>query len=293
MNARQLARLGVPELCASVAIAMVQDMAKYNRTVDREARINIKDAITKVVSDPDSYKNDERYGSLAEALIEDRDFVRPEPIAYQTWGADGIDQGSHEQMKQACSMPNAVGAALMPDAHVGYGLPIGGVLALDNAVAPYAVGVDIACRMKMSVLDMGVDRLKKAAGFDRGRDFDLFEQSIERGTVFGVGANYQKPQEHAVMDKDWSITRITRESQDKAWRQLGTSGSGNHFVEFGVFTLVENDDELGLEAGEYIALMSHSGSRGTGAAVCSTYSRIAQARLSSRYDDLGSNEPHG
>lgn len=287
MNARQLAKLGVPELCMNAAIQLVQDVAKKNRTVERDARQNIKMVIASVVDSADVYRDHPEFGPLAQAIIEDRDFVRPDPISYETWGAEGIDENSHAQMEQACSMPNAVGAALMADAHLGYGLPIGGVLALDNAVAPYAVGVDIACRMKLSVLDMDVGRLDKAAGFDRGRDFDLFEKSIEHGTVFGVGKGHEKAQSHAVMDEDWSITGVTREGKDKAWRQLGSSGSGNHFVEFGVFTLAEDDGELGLKAGEYVALMSHSGSRGVGAAVCSTYSAMAQARLPSRYKDLG------
>ena len=86
--------------------------------------------------------------------------VTREPISYRTWG-DDIDTGAHEQMRIACQVPNAVGAALMPDAHIGYGLPIGGVLACENAVIPYAVGVDIACRMKLSVLDQPVESLTK------------------------------------------------------------------------------------------------------------------------------------
>ena len=89
------------------------------------------------------------------------------------------------------------------------------------------------------------------------------------------------------MDRDWRVTRITRENKDTAWRQLGTSGSGNHFVEFGVLTLAAADAELGLDAGEYVALLSHSGSRGAGAAVCSTYSAIARARLPKRYESFG------
>lgn len=88
------------------------------------------------------------------------------------------------------------------------------------------------------------------------------------------------------MDQDWSITRITREKKDHAWKQLGTSGSGNHFVEFGILTLAEKSDDLGLEAGQYVALLSHSGSRGAGAAVCSTYSAIARAELPRKYADL-------
>lgn len=89
------------------------------------------------------------------------------------------------------------------------------------------------------------------------------------------------------MDSDWSISRVTREHKEKAWKQLGTSGSGNHFVEFGVLTLGQRDDELGLDAGEYVALLSHSGSRGTGAAVCDTYSSIARSRLPKQFEDVG------
>ena len=67
---------------------------------------------------------------------------------------------------------------------------------------------------------------------------------------------------------------MIRELKDKAWAQLGTSGSGNHFVEFGVLELAE--DDLGLKAGTYLALLSHSGSRGPGATIASHYSKLAQ-----------------
>ena len=78
------------------------------------------------------------------------------------------------------------------------------------------------------------------------------------------------------MDEDWSVSPVTQRLRDKAWSQLGTSGSGNHFVEFGAFSMT--NDSLGLPAGEYISLLTHSGSRGTGAQVCQHYSRIAMAR---------------
>jgi RNA-splicing ligase RtcB len=129
-------------------------------------------------------------------------------------------------MEQACRLPMAISAALMPDAHVGYGLPIGGVLALDNAVVPYAVGVDIACRMKLSVLDVAPENLKNQES--------RFEDALQRGTRFGIGSEHATPQDHPVMDEDWSVTRTTREKKDIARKQLGTSGSGNHFVEFGM-----------------------------------------------------------
>jgi tRNA-splicing ligase RtcB len=133
--------------------------------------------------------------------------------------------------------------------------------------------------MKLSVLDLPAEAL------DQRRE--QFKNTLERGTRFGVGVEHRPPQSHAVMDSDWTVSRITREKKDTAWRQLGTSGSGNHFVEFGVLTLAERDEELNLDAGSYVALLSHSGSRGAGAAVCSVYSQIAQQSLPTECKDLG------
>lgn len=278
MNARQLEKLGVPAECMKAAISAIQSAASAGvlRT------LNLKQSIKNVMENPAAHLADPYFAPFAQSVL-DAGEPAPvrEPIAYRTWGDAGIEPESHVQMRQACALPMAVGAALMPDAHVGYGLPIGGVLALENAVVPYAVGVDIACRMKLSVLDMPAEQLA-----DR-RKFELFERAIERGTRFGVGSVHEKPQTHSVMDLDWEVTRITRENKDKAWRQLGTSGSGNHFVEFGQLTLAQPDSELGLAAGQYVALLSHSGSRGTGAAVCSTYSAIARAMLPKKYESFG------
>jgi tRNA-splicing ligase RtcB len=161
----------------------------------------------------------------------------------------------------------------MPDGHVGYGLPIGGVLALENAVCPYAVGVDIACRMKLSVFDVPASILEG--------DRAPLVSALQKGTVFGVGGVSSTRAAHEVLDADWTVTPITRVLKDKAAAQLGTSGSGNHFVEFGLLRLERPD--LGLKAGVYLALLSHSGSRGSGAAVCDHYFKIAGSRLPASY----------
>src|SRR6185295_13592551 len=68
-------------------------------------------------------------------------------IEYPIYGASEIEEGARNQMEIAMKLPVTVAGALMPDAHQGYGLPIGGVLATNNAVIPYGVGVDIGCRM--------------------------------------------------------------------------------------------------------------------------------------------------
>lgn len=187
---------------------------------------------------------------------------------YQQWGTD-LDPASIEQMENACALPVTWRGALMPDAHLGYGLPIGGVLATEHAVIPYAVGVDIACRMKMTVLDLPLDWLE--------RKQDRLIRALHEETRFGIGSQFKENRRHhAVLDEDWSVSPVTRERRDKAWSQLGSSGSGNHFVEFGVLTLDQPD--LGLEAGHHLALLSHSGSRGVGAAVCAHYSKLAMGR---------------
>lgn len=189
-------------------------------------------------------------------------------VPYRQWGRD-LDARSVQQMERACALPVALAGALMPDAHVGYGLPIGGVLATDNAVIPYAVGVDIACRMKLTVLDLPLDTLRH----DRGKD--RLGKAISAETRFGLGASFKKRRNHPVLDRNWSVSPVTRKAKDKAWSQLGSSGSGNHFVEFGELTLPEPLE--GLETGTYLALLSHSGSRGTGAMVASHYSRLAMS----------------
>jgi tRNA-splicing ligase RtcB len=186
--------------------------------------------------------------------------------SYKTWGTE-IDGEAIAQMDAAMNLPIAVAGALMPDAHVGYGLPIGGVLATDNAVIPYGVGVDIACRMMMTIFDLPPDVLQSRREFYKG--------AIEKNTRFGVGAEWKERRSHAVMDEDWSITPVTRALKDRAHRQLGTSGSGNHFVEFGAITF--SGTAAGIQTGSYLALLSHSGSRNPGAQVAGHYTRVARS----------------
>jgi tRNA-splicing ligase RtcB len=194
--------------------------------------------------------------------------LRQTPLPYPIWGREGIDEGSLSQMNNAMRLPVSVAGALMPDAHVGYGLPIGGVLATDNAVIPYAVGVDIACRMRLSLYEVSPYLLGQKKG--------VFEDALWEQTAFGVGVEWKGKQrpEHAVLeDEAWNATRLLKGLQDNAARQLGTSGTGNHFVEWGAFSLYE--PLLGLKPGDYLALLSHSGSRSVGYKVAERYSKLA------------------
>jgi tRNA-splicing ligase RtcB (3'-phosphate/5'-hydroxy nucleic acid ligase) len=209
------------------------------------------------------------------------DEVRAEPLPFPIWGRDIIDDASVSQMQNAMRLPISVAGALMPDAHVGYGLPIGGVLATQEAVIPYAVGVDIACRMRLSLYPVSPILL----GLKKG----MFEDALWEQTVFGLGGKQKggKRAEHAVLDDSaWQSTRLLERLQDNAANQLGTSGTGNHFVEWGSFRLLE--PLLGLEPGEYLALLSHSGSRSVGFKIAEAYSKLAM----DLHPDLDKNLRH-
>ncbi|MCG3179110.1 MAG: hypothetical protein BIFFINMI_01441 [Phycisphaerae bacterium] len=265
MKPRELANLGVPRGDAmKIAGECVRSAAAAG--MDKAA---IRAAVGRAVGDPAAHRDDAHFGPLAAAVglarqAQAQFTPRPEPAPWRQWGED-LEPTAVDQLRNACKLPVAVAGALMPDAHQGYGLPIGGALATDNAVIPYAVGVDIACRMKLTVLDLPTSAITGQR--------DRLVKAIDAETRFGVGVEFRNRRRHDVMDADWSVTDVTRAQKDKAWAQLGTSGSGNHFVEFGTLTLER--DELGLAAGVYLALLSHSGSRGAGSAVADHYSKLA------------------
>ncbi len=199
------------------------------------------------------------------------EILRDQPLPYRTWGAEYIDREAQAQMNSAMRLPIAVAGALMPDAHVGYGLPIGGVLATEGAVIPYAVGVDIACRMCLSIFPVSPIVL--------GQKPEQFKKALLEQTIFGAGGEWKPSEqvEHEVLDDPaWEATGLLRSLKDKGFKQLGTSGSGNHFVEWGAFSLEADDAQLNLKAGQYLALLSHSGSRGVGYQIADVYSKLAQ-----------------
>jgi tRNA-splicing ligase RtcB len=268
MKTRDLVTMGIPAGRCAEAAKQILQRAK----TDKRGMLTVVEDLRRVAGSPSAFLNDFAYGALAKMLVDDAaaggTFVpRKTGAPYQIWGRD-IESGALDQMKNASRLPVAVAGALMPDAHQGYGLPIGGVLATRNAVIPYAVGVDIACRMKLTVLDLPVSAME--------REPRRLTHALEAETRFGVGAEFRARRQHDVMDADWRVTPVTYRLKDRAWGQLGTSGSGNHFVEFGELTVL--DESLGLAAGAYLALLSHSGSRGAGANVAQHYSKLARDR---------------
>ncbi len=265
MKSREIQNLGIPKgKPVKLAIEIIKEVLKGGAS-----RESARERMKAIARNPQSHLDDPVWSALAASLIESETarskfLPRTEPAPYRRWGSD-MDMESIRQMENACNLPVSIAGALMPDAHVGYGLPIGGVLATRNAVIPYAVGMDIACRMKLTVLDLPVSAIRGEEG--------RLRNVIEQATSFGVGGGFRKRKEHPVMEEDWSFSDILRQNRDKAAHQLGSSGSGNHFVEFGTLTL--DRDELGLKNGTHFALLSHSGSRGTGGNVATYYSRLA------------------
>ncbi|MVT10607.1 RtcB family protein [Chitinophaga tropicalis] len=227
---------------------------------------------------PETFLDDEVLEELATKIIEEANAPVDDTIqlkqtagTFVVYGADHIDEGTRKQMNIAMKLPVTAGGALMPDAHQGYGLPIGGVLATKNAVIPYGVGVDIGCRMALSIFDIPEEHFYA--------NHDIYKRELVAHTRFGAGHGYHGKErtEHAVLDREeFNLNQQIRQLQDKAYSQLGTSGGGNHFVEWGIIEFTEDDKPLNIPKGKYLALLSHSGSRGFGATIAGYYTKLAK-----------------
>ncbi len=182
-------------------------------------------------------------------------------------GTADIEPGAYAQLQLALRLPIAERGALMPDAHQGYALPIGGVFRSYNSVAPAMVGVDIACRMMLTIFVAPPEEVRQ-------RRDELFSL-LKRVTTFGAGVERPYAADHAVLeDARWGATNQLRGLRDRAAKQLGTSGAGNHFAE-----LVVGETLQALIPGapqHFAGLLTHSGSRGVGYAIANHYMRVAE-----------------
>lgn len=247
-------------------------MSKYFKHSSKQDKLDMLNAI---VHNPQIYLEDPVLSRLAQEFVVNDQVVDTrevelldEPKPFNVFGRKYITSNAYQQMVFAMKLPIAIKGALMPDAHQGYGLPIGSVLATSNSVIPYGVGMDIGCRMSLSIFDQGMEFLNRYSY--------QIKSALKVRTSFGTGGELSINQEHNVLDrKEFSATKLLKQLHGKAYRQLGTSGSGNHFVEFGKVTLIEGN-EFQLPAGEYTGLLSHSGSRGLGASVAKHYTEIAK-----------------
>lgn len=233
--------------------------------------------LTDVMEAPENFIDDEVLGPIAELLVPEPEVENPEiplnevGVPYTVYGRENIEQGAIEQIEVAVKLPVAVAGAVMPDSHQGYGLPIGGVLATDNAVIPYGVGVDIGCRMCLTIYD------EKANYIDGNRG--KLANVLKSETFFGMGVENDGLSEHAFLErKEFNEVKSIGALKDVAWKQLGTSGGGNHFVDFGSVRITDPTNDFGLDVGEYVGVLTHSGSRGFGAKLAKMYTDIAMEK---------------
>lgn len=269
IEGKELRAIGYPE-GPVISIAM-HTMSKHYKHTNKDAAMDI---LKNILAAPADYLEDAVLAPIAQQLM-------PKPpvggqeislnqngIQFNIFGQEHIEEGAMHQMYQAAKLPISVAGALMPDAHSGYGLPIGGVLATENAVIPYGVGVDIGCRMCLSVFDINPQDLTQREAY--------FSRELLEATLFGSGAQFDRAADHAVMDNElFGQLPLLKGLHGRAWKQLGSSGSGNHFAEFGTVEIAEKDAVLGMEPGNYVGLLTHSGSRALGANIANHYTKLA------------------
>jgi tRNA-splicing ligase RtcB len=218
--------------------------------------------------------------------VEDKIEMRPGPADFNIFGEIGVDvpHGALDQMQTVMRIPPAITGALMPDAHHGYAMPIGGVVVLDNAVSPSFVGYDIACRMMISILDISPQEFLK----NRQKIFS----DMKDVSRFGVGSEFTRSgaRKHEVMDDYlWQHLPHLKTLHNTAIRQLGSSGGGNHFFDALIGEVVTpsyilvGPDGRQLEKGKFfVAIMTHSGSRGAGHKSATHYLKLAKKETEAR-----------
>ena len=246
---KDLSKLGYRD---NVARSLVVDIVSKHCKYDTKEQIEM--TLSDILEHPEFYKNNEIWNKLAERLsptIIAKEFIAydllDEPLMYKTYGGKLIETLAKQQMNLAMRLPVTVAGALMPDAHAGYGLPIGGVLATDNVVPPYVVGVDIGFGMYTAELgkaEIDLSKTDEAAHYiPSGRN--VWDGRYERFDLTGL--------------------RCYRhlEQAKRLERSLGTLGGGNHFIEI----------DVSSDGNKYLVI--HSGSRNLGKQVAEYYQNLA------------------
>jgi len=275
IRGKDIRAIGYPEgPVVSVAITTMEKHFKH------ETLAGALHLLKQVLNDPAAFTADEILGNIAKMLLPKATdtpeslgevSLNKEGVHFNVFGREFIEEGAMHQIDQAAKLPVRVAGALMPDAHHGYGLPIGGVLATENAIIPYGVGVDIGCRMCLSIFDIDPKELVQREAY--------FTRELNEATLFGGGKEFKSTTDHEVLDNElFYRLPLLRSLHGRAAKQMGTSGSGNHFVEFGTVEISEKDEVLGVEPGKYLGLLSHSGSRALGANIAQHYTKLAKAK---------------
>ncbi len=199
--------------------------------------------------------------------------LAPGRVPIKSWAPE-LEATALAQAVNLSNLPFAIShVALMPDAHAGYGMPIGGVLFADRAVVPYAIGVDIGCGVALLETDLTVEDLPRTV---LRRTLDAIASGVPVGT-----AHQRRPvdPEGALDEIGLALpASIPHDWFARSVDSLGTLGSGNHFLE------VQRD-----EAGR-VAVMLHSGSRSLGKTICDGFQQTALALCRARHLPLPHDE---
>ncbi len=192
--------------------------------------------------------------------------IETERVPILVWG-EMPDEPTLAQTRNLANLPFAAGhIALMPDAHVGFGMPIGGVLAADGQVIPHAVGLDIGCGVR--AWDTGI----AAADFGPVRDAVLAD--TQRSVPQGFHWHDRSQADRTELFDDVPDVAALKEQADRAARQLGTLGGGNHFIEFG------------CDSDGSVWILIHTGSRNVGKQMAEHYDALARGENRARGSDV-------
>ena len=226
--------------------------------------------VREMLKNPDLFVDHPLIAPIAKKMIENRDANLVKAVSEMKPDSDilvlgsPVDMGALEQIR-VCSR-EAERVALMADHHKGYACPIGGVVAYDGKVSPSCVGYDIACGNKAVLTDAKVSDVRK----DIGKIMD----EICRRISFGVGRNSVQRIDHALFyDPAWSLQAVAP-LKNMARNQLGTVGSGNHYVD--IFY-----DEL-----DRVWIGCHFGSRGLGHKIATWFLEAGGAKDGMDVDPL-------
>ncbi len=249
IRGKDIRGIGYPEgPVISLAITTMEKHYKYHSLEDA------LQVLKEVLESPATFAEDSVLGNIAKMLLPKPQLegaeisLNKDGIHFNVFGREFIEEGAMHQMYQAAKLPVSVAGALMPDAHHGYGLPIGGVLATENAIIPYGVGVDIGCRMCLSIFDIDPKDIDARESY--------FTRELNEATLFGGGKEFKSTTDHAVLDNPlFNQLPLLKSLHGRAAKQLGSSGSGNHFVEFGIVEVNEQDAVLGVAPGKYLGLL--------------------------------------
>jgi tRNA-splicing ligase RtcB len=183
--------------------------------------------------------------------------ITTERVPILVWG-ESADEGTMRQTRNLANLPFAFDhVALMPDAHVGFGMPIGGVLAARGQVIPHAVGLDIGCGMRAWRTNIPADELRPL----RDAILNDIQRSVPQGFEWHRASQADRTD---LFDRVPDVPALLAE-REKAERQLGTLGGGNHFI------------ELSIDSAGVVWAMIHSGSRNVGKQMADHYDHLARA----------------